>query len=130
MALGDLVHGLFGPANQSVAVSDRIQLNHRSCAVGDVGQDCRDAFGVAVVVEVPRLTLDLKTHVLGLYDVERLRPAQIRVLLPPPHDALGEDVFCRLHVLGSGHLENWMIGVDDLDLPLTLLRRKINIIVI
>ena len=63
-------------------------------------------------------------------DVERLRAAQIRVLLPPPHDAFGEDVLGCLHVLGCGHLENWMIGVDALDLPLTLLRRNINMIVI
>jgi hypothetical protein len=52
-------------------------------------------------------------------------------MLPPPtHDALGEDVLWRLDVLGSGDLKNWMIGVDALYLPLTLLRRKLNIIVI
>ena len=55
---------------------------------------------------------EVQAHKLLLHDVERLLPAQIRVLLPPPHDAFGEDVFCRLHVLGCSHLENWMIGVD------------------
>jgi hypothetical protein len=34
------------------------------------------------------------------------------MLLPPPHDALGEDVLRRLNVLGSGYLKNWVVGVD------------------
>jgi hypothetical protein len=52
------------------------------------------------------------------------------MLPPPPHDALGEDVLWLLDVLGSGYLKNWVVGVDALYLPLTLLRRKLNIIVI
>jgi hypothetical protein len=52
------------------------------------------------------------------------------MLPPPPHDAFGEDVLWLLDVLGSGNLENWVVGVDALYLPLTLLRRKLNIIVI
>jgi hypothetical protein len=82
------------------------------------------------VVKIPRFAFHLKTYVLALYDVDGLLPAEIRVLPPPPHDALGEDVLWLLDVLGSGYLKNWVIGVDALDLPLTLLRRKLNIIVI
>ena len=130
MPLGNLVHRLFGPPDQPVAIRDRIQLDHRSCAVGDVGQHCRDSFCVAVVIKVACLPLDLETHVLALYDVDGLRARQIRMLPPPPDDAFCKDVLWRLDVLGSGDLENWVVGVDALYLPLTLLRRKLNIIVI
>jgi hypothetical protein len=34
------------------------------------------------------------------------------MLPPPPDDALSEDVLGSFHVLGSGYLKNWMIGVD------------------
>jgi hypothetical protein len=54
----------------------------------------------------------LKTHVLGFYNVDGLRPAEIRMLPPPPHDALSEDVLWLLDVLGSRYLKNWVIGVD------------------
>jgi hypothetical protein len=64
------------------------------------------------VVKIPRFAFHLKTYVLALYDVDGLLPAEIRVLPPPPHDALGEDVLWLLDVLGSGYLKNWMIGVD------------------
>jgi hypothetical protein len=82
------------------------------------------------MVEVACFAFHLKSHVLALHNVDGLRPAQIRMLPPPPHDALGEDVFWLLDVLGSCYLKNWVVGVDALDLPLTLLRRKLNIIVI
>ena len=130
MPLGNLVHRLFGPANQPVAIRDRIQLDHRGGAVGDVGQHGADPLRVAVVVEVACFALDLESHVLTLYNVDGLRPAEIRMLPPPPDDALGKDVLRRLDILGSGDLENWVVGVDALYLPLTLLRRKLNIIVI
>jgi hypothetical protein len=64
------------------------------------------------MVEVTSLPFDLKTHVLRLYDVDGLRSAQIRMLPPPPDDALGEHVLGRLDVLGRGYLKNWVVGVD------------------
>lgn len=112
MPLGNLVHGLFGTPDQPVAIRDRIQLDHRGCAVRDVGENGGNPFGVAVVIKVTRLPLDLESHVLGFHDVDGLRPAQIRMLPPPPHDALGEHVLGRFDVLGSCNLENWVIGVD------------------
>jgi hypothetical protein len=34
-------------------------------------------------------------------------------MLPPPtNNAFGEDVLWLLDVLGSGDLENWVVGVD------------------
>jgi hypothetical protein len=65
------------------------------------------------MIKVARLSFDLKAHVLGFYDVDRLRSAQIRMLPPPPHDAFGEDILGRFDVLGRGYLKNWMIGVDS-----------------
>ena len=112
MALGDLIHAFLRPANQPVAIRDRVQLDHWGRAVGDVGQHGADAFGVAVVVEIACFAFHLKSHVLALHDVDGLRPAQIRMLPPPPHYAFGEDVLWLLDVLGSGYLKNWVIGVD------------------
>lgn len=54
----------------------------------------------------------VKPDKLLFNDVERLLAAEICDRTPAQSHPLGEDVFWRFHVLGSGDLKNWMVGVD------------------
>ena len=61
----------------------------------------------------PLVDFKVQPHKLLLHDVERLLSAEIRDRTPAQSHPLGEDVLGCLHVLGSGDLKNWMIGVDE-----------------
>ena len=56
--------------------------------------------------------LKVQSDKLLFNDVERLLPAKIRDRTPAQSHPLGEDVLGCFHVLGSGDLKNWMVGVD------------------
>lgn len=112
VARSNFFHRLFCPADEPVAVRDRIQLNHRRRRVGDVGQHRGYAGAVLDEGIVGDVSFEADPHVLLLHNGQRLLPTEIRDLGPPVGDALGKNIFLGILIFRSSNSENWMIGID------------------